>query len=98
MHIVIACGSGRSFETSSEKVNKELLPSSEASQHATTMSSVASVEIDVSKCPVSGVVVYLDRADVTRSVEVELNPGENEVIVKQLSSAIDSDSIRYVEE
>ena len=56
---------------------------------------VQSVEVDVSTCPISGVVVYLDRADVTRSVEVELTPGENEVIVKELSRVIDSDSIRY---
>ena len=28
-------------------------------------------------------------------MEVELTPGENEVIVKELSRVIDSDSIRY---
>ncbi|XP_065179387.1 protein F37C4.5-like [Sycon ciliatum] len=55
---------------------------------------ITTVEVDVAKCPVSEVVVYLDRADVTREVKVELSVGENEIVVKQLSSAVDSDSIR----
>jgi hypothetical protein len=40
------------------------------------------------------VVVYLDRAEVSRTVKVQLNEGENEVIVKELSACIDKDSIR----
>ena len=40
------------------------------------------------------VVVYLDRAEVSRSLRVELNEGENEVVIKELSACIDKDSIR----
>ncbi|XP_065179386.1 protein F37C4.5-like [Sycon ciliatum] len=65
-----------------------------AHSNSSVMSGPAKKELDVSKCPVSEVVVYLDRADVTREVKVELSVGENEIVVKQLSNAIDSDSIR----
>ncbi|XP_078001412.1 protein F37C4.5-like isoform X4 [Glandiceps talaboti] len=49
---------------------------------------------EVTQCPVVSVVVYQDRAEVTRSVVTNLEKGENEVILKKLSSSIDKDSIR----
>ena len=52
------------------------------------------IEIEAASCPVQGVVVYIDRAEVSRTVTADLKRGENEVTVKKLSPAIDKDSIR----
>ncbi|CAH1799374.1 unnamed protein product [Owenia fusiformis] len=46
------------------------------------------------ECQVDHVVVYLDRAEVCRSLKAKLNRGENEITIGQLSSSIDKDSIR----
>ena len=52
------------------------------------------VEVLATECKVESVIVYLDRAEVCRSLKVKLRPGENEVIIKNISSCIDRDSIR----
>ena len=46
------------------------------------------------KCKTETVVIYLDRAEVCRSLKTKIKRGENEVVVKDLSSCIDKDSIR----
>lgn len=48
----------------------------------------------VHDCPVDKVVVYLDRAEVRRVVNATIKKGQNEIILKNLSSCIDEDSIR----
>ena len=45
-------------------------------------------EIELPKCPVKSVVVYPDRAEVTRLVKVTLDAGENEVQFKNISKAL----------
>ena len=47
-------------------------------------------------CPIEGVTVFLDRAEVKRAVEVVLDVGESEVLVTRLPSVIDEDSVRYI--
>lgn len=47
-------------------------------------------------CKCETVVVYLDRAEVCRTLQAKLKEGENEVIIKELSACIDKDSIRWV--
>ena len=44
--------------------------------------------------PVRSVVVFLDRAEVARTVQANVRKGEHEIILKNLSHAIDKDSIR----
>ena len=41
------------------------------------------------------VVVYLDRAEVSRSFQTKVKKGENEIKFKGLSECVDKDSIRY---
>ena len=53
-------------------------------------------EFNAPECKCESVVVYLDRAEVSRSLKVELTAGENEVVIKELSACIDKDSIRLV--
>eukprot|EP00238_Polyblepharides_amylifera_P001137 CAMPEP_0196572524 /NCGR_PEP_ID=MMETSP1081-20130531/2567_1 /TAXON_ID=36882 /ORGANISM="Pyramimonas amylifera, Strain CCMP720" /LENGTH=732 /DNA_ID=CAMNT_0041889879 /DNA_START=72 /DNA_END=2270 /DNA_ORIENTATION=+ len=45
-------------------------------------------------CLVDRVVVYQDRADVTRIVEVEVQPGESEVVITGLTHSMQADSAR----
>lgn len=52
------------------------------------------LEVSVKDCPIESVVVYGDRAEVKRAVTVNLVPGENEVVVGDLTSEIDRNSIR----
>jgi hypothetical protein len=40
------------------------------------------------------VVVYLDRAEVTRSFQAKVTKGENEIKMMELSECVDKDSIR----
>ncbi|XP_078617335.1 protein F37C4.5-like isoform X6 [Branchiostoma floridae x Branchiostoma japonicum] len=57
----------------------------------------ASVQVkhyDITAMNVEHVTVYLDRAEVRRSVLVNVKKGENEVLFKKLSQNIDKDSIR----
>ena len=46
-------------------------------------------------CPIEGVTIFLDRAEVKRGIQVVLNAGENEVLVTRLPIVIDEDSVRY---
>ncbi len=48
----------------------------------------------VTESPVERVVVYQDRAEVTRKLEFGLEVGINEIVVEKLSSAIEKDSVR----
>ena len=46
-------------------------------------------EVELPRCPVRFVVVYPDRAEVTREVAVNLDAGEHEVQLKNISQALD---------
>jgi len=48
----------------------------------------------ITDCQTETVVVFLDRAEVTRSLVCKVTKGENEIIVKNLSKWVDTDSIR----
>lgn len=54
------------------------------------------LEINVKSCPVDNVTVFVDRAEVNRLVDVDLENGNNEILLKNLPENIDSDSIRYI--
>lgn len=53
------------------------------------------VELAAKVCPVDGVTVFLDRAEVKRMIQVDLKAGENEVLITELPQVLDEDSIRY---
>ena len=61
---------------------------------ATDNSRAPAAEYDVSDLEVGGVVVYPDRAEVKRMIRVSLKKGENDVMVNQLPSVVDSKSLR----
>ena len=48
----------------------------------------------IKECPYERVVVYQDRAEVIRNVQVTVREGENEITLVGLSQAIDKDSVR----
>ena len=52
------------------------------------------VEVGVRSCAVESVVVYSDRAEVKRAVPVTLLAGDNEVIIHDLPTCINQNSIR----
>ena len=52
-------------------------------------SSPSRTEVEFPACPVRFVVVYPDRAEVTREVKVQLVEGEHEVVLKGTSKALD---------
>ena len=47
------------------------------------------LEVEFPACPVRFVVVYPDRAEVTREVKVQLVAGEHEIVLKGTSKALD---------
>ena len=51
-------------------------------------------EFDATLCKAETVVVYLDRAEVCRSLRASVKKGENEILVKKLSPCVDKDSVR----
>ena len=51
-------------------------------------------EFSALECQAESVVVYLDRAEVCRSLNANLQRGEHEIIIKNMSACIDEDSIR----
>lgn len=51
-------------------------------------------DLSVKQCPVHSVVVYRDRAEVKRTISLILPAGESNVVIKDLSVAVDGDSIR----
>ena len=61
------------------------------SSSKSTMSAPAArkTEVELPRCPVRYVVVYPDRAEVTREVAVNLDAGEHEVQLKNISQALD---------
>ncbi|XP_019623479.1 PREDICTED: protein F37C4.5-like isoform X1 [Branchiostoma belcheri] len=66
----------------------------ELSKIDTRPASVQVKHYDITAMNVEHVTVYLDRAEVRRSVLVNVKKGENEVLFKKLSQNIDKDSIR----
>ena len=46
------------------------------------------IEVEISLFPVHWVVVYPDRAEVTREIKVTLDVGEQEVQIKNISKAL----------
>ena len=48
----------------------------------------------IKECPYERVVVYQDRAEVIRNVQVTVREGENEITLVGLSQVIDKDSVR----
>ena len=53
------------------------------------------LEINVKSCPVNNVTIFVDRAEVNRLVDVNLEKGNVEILLKELPEKIDPDSIRY---
>lgn len=51
-------------------------------------------EVIISECPVLNVVVYKDRAEVTREIALQLEVGTQEVVLTKLSKSLDKDSVR----
>eukprot|EP00112_Aurelia_sp_Birch-Aquarium-sp1_P013061 Seg2757.2 transcript_id=Seg2757.2/GoldUCD/mRNA.D3Y31 product="hypothetical protein" protein_id=Seg2757.2/GoldUCD/D3Y31 len=51
-------------------------------------------EFAAKTCPIEGVTVFLDRAEVKKIIEVNLDAGENEVLVTGLPTVTDLDSVR----
>ena len=54
------------------------------------------IERTAKSCPVEGVTVFLDRAEVKRRIDIHLGKGKNEITVTQLPEVMDEDSLRYV--
>ena len=54
------------------------------------------LEKTAKSCPVDGVTVFLDRAEVKRIIDVQLVKGKNEVNITELPEVMDEDSLRYV--
>ena len=52
-------------------------------------------EVSVKACPVKHVTVFIDRAEVSRIIELDVIPGDVEVLVKDLAGVIEKDSVRY---
>ena len=64
-------------------------------QNKTTGNSrVPVAEYDAKDLEVGGVVVYPDRTEVKRMIRVSLKKGENDVMINELPSVIDSKSLR----
>jgi len=63
-------------------------------QQSKTSSRAPAAEYNASDLEVGGVVVYPDRAEVKRLIRVSLKKGENDVLVNQLPSVVDSKSLR----
>ena len=53
------------------------------------------LSFSIEDCKAETVVIYLDRAEVCRSLECDVKKGENEVILTNISTCVDKDSIRY---
>ena len=66
----------------------------EEQNKSTGNSRAPEAEYDAKDLEVGGVVVYPDRAEVKRMIRVSLKKGENDVMINQLPSVIDSKSLR----
>ena len=51
---------------------------------------------EMNECPCKSATVYLDRAEVSRTVKANVKQGENEIVINNLSQFIDEDSVRFV--
>ncbi|XP_057307602.1 protein F37C4.5-like [Hydractinia symbiolongicarpus] len=58
------------------------------------MDSASKYEVDVTTCCIQNVTVFMDRAEINRKLTVIAVSGTNEVLVQNLPSVIDKDSIR----
>lgn len=52
-------------------------------------------EMYIKDCPVKNVTIFTDRAEVNRLIDLDLPKGNVEVLLKNLPSCVDEDSIRY---
>lgn len=48
----------------------------------------------IASCKTESVVVYLDRAEVKRSLKIKIRAGENEIVLNELSQYINKDTVR----
>lgn len=53
-------------------------------------------EMYMKDCPVKNVTIFTDRAEVNRLIDLDLPKGKVEVLLKNLPSCVDEDSIRYL--
>ncbi len=51
-------------------------------------------EFEGNLCKAETVVVYLDRAEVCRSLRTKVRDGENEILLRNMSPCIERDSVR----
>ena len=51
-------------------------------------------KFQIKALPCEKVVVFVDKAEVKRSLKVKLESGENEIVISNVSNLIDQDSIR----
>jgi len=59
------------------------------------MHSLSKNEVTTKECPVKNVTVFTDRAEVNRVIDLDLKTGNAEVLLKDLPSCVDPDSVRY---
>ncbi|PRP84046.1 hypothetical protein PROFUN_08508 [Planoprotostelium fungivorum] len=52
------------------------------------------IDIEASKCPIDSVTVFLDRAEITRTIDVQSSTGTHEVRINGLPNSIVEESIR----
>ncbi|KAG8970569.1 hypothetical protein FRC03_006698 [Tulasnella sp. 419] len=58
------------------------------------MTTSTSVSLDAQDYPITGVLVFQDRAEVTRTFTIDLKAGTNEIDIKSLPSSLDPNTIR----
>lgn len=91
----MALGKKKAEKSSEADVESDFEDSIQIPEENTKLPRVASKhEVDVKACPVRNVTVFIDRAEVNREVEISAVPGDCEVLVQDLPSVIDKDSIR----
>ena len=61
-----------------------------------TLHSLSSQSIEVKSCDLQQVVVFQDRAELTRLLKCDVSPGENEVLLTKFPEVFDKDSLRVV--
>ena len=61
-----------------------------------TLHSLSSQSFEVKNCDLQQVVVFQDRAELTRLLKCDVSPGENEVLLTKFPEVFDKDSLRVV--
>lgn len=61
-----------------------------------TLHSLSSQSYEVKSCDLQQVVVFQDRAELTRLLKCDVSPGENEVLLTKFPEVFDKDSLRVV--